>query len=217
LYFRTIFEQQGFSMFALERQHTLIFIMLNERSPTTWKKRMKIGIHKLIESEVRMGKKKTKPIIGIGKFIEQLTNIPISYQTSVETFRISDRLSKESTVYFYDDLHIFRLISQLNRHLDLHEMVLEYLEPVIHYDKKHNGKLLETLKTYLACNASKQETANRLYIVRQTLYHRLEKLEKLLGHDFMDHEKRLAIEFMILSYEFLVSSKVITEHDAEIQ
>src|SRR5690606_38986135 len=93
----------------------------------------------------------------------------------------------------------------------LQEVVLEYLEPVIAYDKKNNGKLMETLKTYLSCNGSKQETANRLFIVRQTLYHRIQKLEKLLGADFMNHEKRLAIEFMILSYEFLISSKQFKE------
>src|SRR5690606_12940586 len=134
-----------------------------------------------------------------------------SYQSAIETIRIQDRMSTPAQSYFYDDLHIFRLISLLNRHIDLQEAVLEYLEPVIAYDKKYNGKLMETLKTYLACNGSKQETAKRLFVVRQTLYHRIQKLEKLLGSDFMNHEKRLAIEFMILSYEFLVSSNQLAE------
>jgi purine catabolism regulator len=61
----------------------------------------------------------------------------------------------------------------------------------------------------LACNGSKQETAKQLYIVRQTLYHRLEKIEEILGHDFMNHEKRLVIEIMIMSYDFLLSSKPV--------
>jgi len=203
LYFRTIFEQQGFYLFAIEKQNTIIFIILNERNPSTWKKRMKEGIERLQKSELKFGLHKSKLMIGIGKYVEQLTNIPHSYQTSIETIRIQDRLSKKYEYYFYDDLHIFRLISRLNRDLDLNELVLEYLQPVIDYDKKYNGKLMETLKTLLACNGSKQETAKRLFIVRQTLYHRIQKLEKLLGNDFMNHEKRLAIEFMILSYEYL--------------
>jgi purine catabolism regulator len=72
----------------------------------------------------------------------------------------------------------------------------------LQYDQKYNGKLLETLKTYLECNGSKQETSNRLYIVRQTLYHRLQKIENLLGEDFMKHEKRVAIEFMLLVFDY---------------
>ncbi|MED4878824.1 helix-turn-helix domain-containing protein, partial [Anoxybacillus geothermalis] len=78
------------------------------------------------------------------------------------------------------------------------------LDPVIQYDKKYNGKLMETLKVYLECNGSKKETAKRLFVVRQTLYHRIQKLEKLLGDDFMNPEKRLAIEFMIKAYEYLM-------------
>jgi len=102
---------------------------------------------------------------------------------------------------------MYRIISLLHQHEDLQEVVFEYLQPVITYDETYNAKLMETLKIYLACNGSKQETAKRLYIVRQTLYHRIEKLEKLLGEDFMEPEKRLAIEFMIMAYEYLFMMK----------
>lgn len=207
LYFRTILEQQGFYLFAIEKQNTIIFILLDERSRSTWKKRMQEGIDRFLKSNVKISNNKAKLLFGIGKYVEELAYIHESYQTSIETLRIQDRLSSQHKSYFYDDLHIFRIISQLNRQIDLNEMVLEYLGPIIDYDKKYNGKLMETLKTFLACNGSKQETAKRLFVVRQTLYHRLEKLEKLLGSDFMNQEKRLVIEFMILAYEFSISSK----------
>lgn len=209
MYIRAIFEQQGFSLFSVEKRNSIVFIILNERSSGTWKNRMHEGIRRIMDSDLQLGQ--AKPLIGVGKYVDELTNVHKSYQTAVETMRIQDRMSNQADSYFYDDLHIFRLISQLNKHIDLQEIVLEYLEPVISYDKKYNGKLMETLKTYLSCNGSKQETAKKLYVVRQTLYHRIQKLEKLLGSDFMDHEKRLAIEFMILSYEFLLSSKQLKE------
>ncbi|MCH1626999.1 PucR family transcriptional regulator [Ferdinandcohnia quinoae] len=216
LFFRAIFEQQGFSLLAIEKRNTIVFIFINERSPSTWKNRMQEGIHRLLESDLQIRNVKAKPKIGVGKFVERLTSIDKSYQAAIETIRIQDRLSTQADSHFYDDLHIFRLISLLNRHLDLNEIVLEYLEPVITYDKRYNGKLMETLKTYLACNGSKQETAKRLFIVRQTLYHRIHKLEKLLGKDFMNHEKRLAIEFMILSNEFLLSSQQMKKIESDV-
>ncbi|PWW26861.1 purine catabolism regulator [Cytobacillus oceanisediminis] len=205
LNFRTIFEQRGFTTLSIEKRNMIIFIMLNERSVGTWKKRMEEGIERLLGTKLNVG----KLFIGVGKYVEKLTCITVSYQTSLETLRIKERLSKQSHSYFYDDLHVFRLISLLNHHLDLSEYVLEYLGPIIKYDKMTNGKLLETLRAYLACNGSKQETAKQLYIVRQTLYHRLEKIEEILGHDFMNHEKRLVIEIMIMSYDFLLSSKPV--------
>ena len=216
MYFRTIFEQQGFTLFSIEKRNSLIFIFLNKRSSLTWKQRMENGIQKLLKADLKIGKHKPKLVLGVGKYVEELTNINLSYQTSMETIQIQNRCSHLEGSYFYDDLHIFRLISLLNRHLDLNEIVQEYLEPVINHDKKYNGKLLETLKTYLACNGSKQETAKKLYVVRQTLYHRIEKLEKLLGNDFMNPEKRLAIEFMLHSNEFLLSSKQMKAVDQEL-
>ncbi|MBS8263931.1 PucR family transcriptional regulator [Mesobacillus boroniphilus] len=215
LYTRTVFEQQGFTLFSIEKRDYLIFIFLNKRNTGTWKQRMKEGIQKLLQNDTKIAKNKSTPVLGIGKYVEELKNIPFSYQTAMETIRIQKRCSQHEGSYFYDDLHIFRLISHLHKHLDLKEIIDEYLEPVINYDKKYNGKLMETLKTYLACNGSKQETAKRLYVVRQTLYHRIEKLEKLLGKDFMNHEKRLAIEFMLHSYEFLLSSKQVKGAEQE--
>ncbi|MEH7443666.1 PucR family transcriptional regulator ligand-binding domain-containing protein [Bacillus sp. JJ1122] len=215
LYFRTVFEQQGFTLFSIEKRDSLIFIFLNKRNTATWKQRMKEGIQKVLQNDLKVGKQKSKPVLGVGKYVDELKNIHLSYQTAIETIRIQNRCSQHEGSYFYDDLHIFRLISHLNRHLDLNEIVLEYLEPVINYDKKYNGKLMETLKTYLACNGSKQETAKQLYVVRQTLYHRIEKLEKLLGNDFMNHEKRLAIEFMLHSYDYLLSSKPVRAVEQE--
>jgi purine catabolism regulator len=97
-----------------------------------------------------------------------------------------------------------RVIRLFKTQNELQEMILEYLRQVIDYDRKYNGKLLLTLKTYLACNGSKKETAKRLYVVRQTLYYRIEKLQKLLGEDFMKNaEKRLTIELMLFAHEYL--------------
>jgi purine catabolism regulator len=207
LLFRTIFEQHGFHPFTTEIRHHMIFILGNKRVTKTWKERMVEAFSRL-EKVDYSGKHKVSAIsFGVGKFVNKLSDIHISFKTAKETLLLQDMLSKESQSYFYDDLHLYRIISLINTHSDLQEIVMEYLEPVIEYDKKYNGKLIETLKTYLACNGSKQETAKKLFVVRQTLYHRIEKLEKLLGSNFMNPEKRLAIEIMILANEYLIATE----------
>lgn len=207
LYFRTILEQNGFSLFSIEQKNMLIAIIINHRSSISWKERLKECLQKVEEYDFHGENEKIAMKMAIGKYVEDLTSFYVSYQSALETLQMQLQETSHFSINFYDDLHIFRIISLLNKHIDLHEIIYEYLEPIITYDKKYNGKLLETLKTYLACNGSKQETAKRLYIVRQTLYHRLEKIEKLIGKDFMDQEKRLAIEFMIFAYTFLQSSE----------
>jgi sugar diacid utilization regulator len=202
LLYRSVFEQNGFVLFSVEKRNELILILLNNRPNKNVKERVKKAIQSIKDSEFIRKKGTTKLFMAAGKVVERLTDIHKSFQSAKETLRIQQEMSKEET-YFYEDLHLYRLISQMSKHMDLQDLVMEYLQPVIQYDRKYNGKLLETLKIYLECNGSKQETANKLFIVRQTLYHRLQKLENLLGEDFMNHEKRVALEFMLLVKDYL--------------
>ncbi|MGG5832704.1 helix-turn-helix domain-containing protein, partial [Bacillus pumilus] len=57
-----------------------------------------------------------------------------------------------------------------------------YKRQVIVYDNQNSGRLYQTLNIFLQTNGSKKETASQLYIVRQTLYHRLDKLHLSLIH-----------------------------------
>jgi len=146
LYARTIFEQHGFTFYSIERKGLLVFIFLNMRSTANWKKRMTEGIQKLLQSDLKIGEYKFRHMLAIGKYVQELKNIGMSYKTAAETLRIQTRWSEQESYYFYDDLHIYRLISKLNEHLELKEIVMEYLEPVIEYDKKYNAKLMGYLE-----------------------------------------------------------------------
>ena len=207
LLFRSVFEQNGFAVIFVEKRNEITFILLNNRPKKNLKERIKRSIDSIQDSEFIRKQSSAKLIIAAGKFIQAFDDIHKSYQTAKETLRIQQKMTNKQIYHFYEDLHLYRLISQMSKHTDLQEIASEYLQPVIQYDQKYNGKLLETLKAYLECNGSKQETSNKLFIVRQTLYHRLQKLENLLGEDFMGHEKRVAIEFMLLVYDYLAASQ----------
>lgn len=207
LLFRSVFEQNGFTVFIVEKRNELIFILINNRAKKNLKERVKNSIDSIRNSEFFRKQTSARFTAAAGKFSDSLCEVHKSYQTAKETLRIQKNMSQQQIYHFYEDLHLYRLISQLSKQTDLQELASEYLEPVIQYDQKYNAKLLETLKAYLECNGSKQETANKLYIVRQTLYHRLQKLENLLGEDFMEREKRVAIEFMLLVHDYLAASQ----------
>jgi purine catabolism regulator len=206
LLFRSVFEQNGFIVFSVEKSHELTFILVNNRTKRNFKDRIRLAIESIIDSEFIRKQSSAKIVIAAGSFIDNLIEVHKSYHTAKETQRIQQKMTNKANYYFYEDLHLYRLISQMSKHVNLEELAAEYLQPVIQYDQKYNGKLLETLKAYLECNGSKQEAASKLFIVRQTLYHRLQKLENILGKDFMEHEKRVAIEFMLLVQDYLSAS-----------
>ncbi|SIS09667.1 purine catabolism regulatory protein [Peribacillus simplex] len=201
--FRTVFEQYGFQIFSMEIHQHLVFILGDNRASEDWKSRVTSAVDRIMKMDASGRNRMGLLSIGFGKHVQRLSEIYKSYETARETLLLQDTLPEDNRSFFYQDLHMHRMISLINKHGNLEETVYEYLGPVIEYDKQNNGELMPTLKTYLACNGSKQETSKQLFIVRQTLYHRLEKLEKLLGSDFMRSDKRLGLEFMIFALDFL--------------
>ncbi|MFB7639942.1 PucR family transcriptional regulator [Peribacillus butanolivorans] len=204
--FRTVFEQYGFQIFSMEIHQQLVFILGDNRSSEDWKGRVTSALDRIMKMDVSGRNRMSLLTIGFGKHVQKLSEIYKSYETARETLLLQDTLPEKNRSFFYQDLHMYRMISLINKHGNLEETVHEYLGPVIEYDKQNNGELMPTLKTYLACNGSKQETSKQLFIVRQTLYHRLEKLEKLLGSNFMRSDQRLGIEFMIFALDYLQNS-----------
>ena len=195
LYCHATFDKKGFYPFAIQKKYSLILILLNRQDGNSMKERLQECIQKLEKSDLLLGQE-----FAVGKFVKDLTKIQESYQTALDTLYISRNI--ETSSYFYDELYVFHLIYRMQKHTNLEEMIQEYLLPLLEFDEKHGGELLETLEVYLQSNGSKQETAKRLFIVRQTLYHRLRKIESLLGKDFMDGQNRLALEFMLLARKF---------------
>lgn len=196
---RSIFAQLGFFILPYVKRDQLVFILVNVREGATFKDRLHEGI-----MHVKQNKKIPAVHMAAGKLINRLCQMNKSYETAQKALHLQKKLAKGKVSPLYDDLHMYRLISMIHEKEELHDFVVDYLHPVLDYDEKNkNSRLLKTLKIYLMCNGSKQETAGNLFIVRQTLYHRIKQLEELLGNDFMEPGKRQALEFAAMAHEYL--------------
>ena len=135
--------------------------------------------------------------IAVGQIVKSYEIIDQSFQTAQDTLAI--RTQDTALSYFYEDLYLHQIMLQIQRNKAIMDISRNYLHPLLDYDTKHNSHLIETLQVYLQCNGQKNETAEALFIVRQTLYHRLSKIESLIGSDYMTPPKRLMIELMLLA------------------
>lgn len=71
------------------------------------------------------------------------------------------------------------------------------LAPVLEHDARRKNALLPTLERLCEHGWHKADTARALHLQRQALYHRVERIEKLLDADLSDPETRLGIELAI--------------------
>ncbi|MFT8320679.1 MAG: PucR family transcriptional regulator ligand-binding domain-containing protein [Bacillus sp. (in: firmicutes)] len=150
-------------------------------------------------------------LFGISSTFTEISSVRKGYEEAVSV--VSLKKKKLIDRHFFEEIGIYHLLLPLQKSGGLKSFISNYLEKIIAYDKKNDSQLLRTLAVYLECNGSKKESADRLFIVRQTLYHRIEKLEYLLGKDFMKPSNRLAIEGAIQAYYLERSSEQVQETD----
>jgi DNA-binding PucR family transcriptional regulator len=72
------------------------------------------------------------------------------------------------------------------------------LNPLLHYDKEHHGDLIKTLDTYLRHGGNSTQTANALYLHRNSLRYRLARIQALTSLDPNDPDSRLALQIALL-------------------
>lgn len=65
------------------------------------------------------------------------------------------------------------------------------------YDNKNNTDLVSTLEVYFQCKSNMSEAAKNLYIHRNTLLYRLDKIKEILNTDLESGEENLELQLGI--------------------
>ncbi len=90
------------------------------------------------------------------------------------------------------------LLSALRADTEAARFYLNLLKPLQTYDHDHSGDLVETLATYLRHARNASRTADVLYIHRNSLRYRLQRIKLLVGLDPDDPHEGLALQVAIL-------------------
>ena len=90
------------------------------------------------------------------------------------------------------------LLNNLSRAPDLSPF-RELVTPLLAYDRKRGSDLLKTLSVYFDTGANASETADRLFLHRNSLLYRLERIQELTGLDLKEPDARLALQLGLLA------------------
>lgn len=204
---QSIFEQHGYQVFVTVENNQLVllafhsFTSKNTEGQLTRKKKLQ-WIVKELEQTLRG---RAGFMVGAGSCYKGLNQVHVSYVEAQKANALKKSFYQKSVV-FYEELGVFQLLLSLQEVGLLESYVANHLGPLVEEDRKKNSDLLKTLKVYLNSNGCKKTAADELHIVRQSIYYRLDKIKKLLGEDFMETPKRLALQLAIQAYELLENS-----------
>lgn len=134
--------------------------------------------------------------IGIGK------SYPIFYQSesfkeAMETIRIINLLNDGRNIAHFDDFIIYHLLNSSDNTQLLKDFYNNSIKLLVDYDTKNNTCLVNTLECYFECGGNMSETSKRLYIHRNTLLYRLDKIKEILKIDLENGEENLELQLGI--------------------
>ena len=137
--------------------------------------------------------------VAYGTIVEELKDVSKSYKEAKMALDVGKIFYAEKTVTAYSTLGIGRLIYQLP--INLCEMFIEEIFGG-KVPEELDEETLTTINTFLENNLNVSETSRQLYVHRNTLLYRLEKLEKYTGLDIriFDDALTLKIALMVVRY-----------------
>lgn len=138
-----------------------------------------------LDSEVRC-------VLAVGPvatgWLEAGTGLALAAETVQAAAHLTPRRWHDATVPELDVLWLsWRERPELRRFVD------SRLGPLTDHDRRHGAHLIPTLAALCEHGGRKAETARALHIERQSLYHRLSRIEEILGVDLGDPEVLFAL------------------------
>ena len=93
-----------------------------------------------------------------------------------------------------------RLLKELARSPELAPFA-ELVRPLAEHDRARRSDLVRTLRAYFAAGSNASEAADRMFLHRNSMLYRLERIGKLTGLDLKDPRVALALQLGLLAIE----------------
>ena len=156
--------------------------------------KLAVQIENAVKSELGV-----KTVIGIGSTAYHLRELADRYKEAQVAIEVGKVFDTEKTIINYENLGIGRIIYQLPT--TLCEMFLSEVfkkNPIETLD----DDTIETINKFFENNLNVSETSRKLYVHRNTLVYRLEKIKKLTGLDLreFDHAIVFKVAMMVKKY-----------------
>jgi len=131
---------------------------------------------------------------GVGMPAQELEDWRSSFSQAGQALEMARRLMEMKPLY-YAELSVYRLLFQIEHSPELIAFQEEILGPV--FASENAGEFIHTLETFFAHNGNLTQTAEALYIHRNTLIYRLERIASMLNIDLDKPENRLAVQLAL--------------------
>lgn len=144
----------------------------------------------------------TKATVGIGNPVIGIRDLSRSFKEAQIALEVGKVFDTEESILTYDNLGIARLIYQLPTTL---------CEAFLREIFKHGSiesldqETLFTIQKFFENNLNVSETSRKLFVHRNTLVYRLEKIKKLTGLDLREFDHAIVFKIALMVKKYLTT------------
>ena len=146
-----------------------------------------------------------KTVIGFGTVAEHLRSLADSYKEAQTAIDVGKVFDTEKSIINYENLGIGRLIYQLPT--TLCEIFLSEVFKKNSIDSLDQETLF-TINKFFENNLNVSETSRKLFVHRNTLVYRLEKIKKLTGLDLRQFDHAIVFKVALMVRKYLSSRDI---------
>ncbi len=147
----------------------------------------------------------THAVVGIGTSISGIKELARSFKEAQVALEVGKVFDTEKNIVSYENLGIARLIYQLPTTLCetfLREVFKRGAIEVL------DQETLFTIQRFFENNLNVSETSRKLFVHRNTLVYRLEKIKKLTGLDLREFDHAIVFKIALMVKKYLTANPV---------
>ncbi len=147
----------------------------------------------------------TQVVVGIGTTVANLKDLARSFKEAQAALEVGKVFDTEKTIVSYDNLGIARIIYQLPTTL-----CETFLREVFKRGsiESLDGETLFTIQRFFENNLNVSETSRKLFVHRNTLVYRLEKIKKITGLDLREFDHAIIFKIALMVNKYLKSNPI---------
>ena len=142
----------------------------------------------------------TSVYVAIGTVVNDLKNVSASYKEAKMALEVGKIFEENKKIVNYEQLGIGRLIYQLPAPL-----CKMFINEVLHglSMDQFDEETLTTVNKFFENNLNVSATSRQLYIHRNTLVYRLDKLQKMTGLDLRNFDDAIIFKIMLMVSKYM--------------
>ena len=137
--------------------------------------------------------------MGCGRLTKSIRCLNKSYDQARSIQQLQKNGKVDPSLFFFPDMGLYQILMSIEDRNILNEFCGRTIDDLFRYDEKNNSDLTTVLHSYLTNNGSVKETAAGLYVHRNTINYKLNKISEILDMDLssLNNRMKLTVAFML--------------------